>query len=105
MRLLCITPTFPYPLTNGVLRHYHLIKELSRQHAITLLSVVDRGFDMAYVAAMAPLYGTRADLSLDEQVPPDPSEGGPSPAQAARSGSARRQAVPRRNGAHPAGVL
>jgi glycosyltransferase involved in cell wall biosynthesis len=54
MRLLCITPTFPYPLTNGVLRHYHLIKELSRQHAITLLSVVDRGFDMAYVAAMAP---------------------------------------------------
>lgn len=40
MRLLYITGGFPYPLTSGYLRHYHLLTRLARHHDIRLLSLV-----------------------------------------------------------------
>lgn len=43
MRILYITNAFPFPLTSGYLRHYHLIRELSRYHEVHLLSVVGTG--------------------------------------------------------------
>ncbi|MBF5042900.1 glycosyltransferase [Aggregicoccus sp. 17bor-14] len=43
MRLLFLTPRFPYPPHKGdVLRAYHQLRTLGREHAITLLSMADR---------------------------------------------------------------
>jgi polysaccharide biosynthesis protein PslH len=44
VRILYVTESFPYPLTSGALRHYHLIRELARRHRITLLSMVPAGW-------------------------------------------------------------
>ena len=54
MRVLYVTNGFPYPLTSGYLRHYFFIRELSREHRVTLLSVVGRRFQPEHVEAMAP---------------------------------------------------
>src|SRR4051794_9793413 len=54
MRILYLTNGFPYPLTSGYLRHYYLIKELARHHAISLLSIVGPNFAAENVAALAP---------------------------------------------------
>ena len=42
MRLLYLTAEVPYPLTSGYLRHYHLLRLLSRRHEIVLLSLTRR---------------------------------------------------------------
>ncbi len=44
MRVLYVTQGFPYPLTSGNLRHYHLIRGLSERHDISLLSTVGNDF-------------------------------------------------------------
>jgi glycosyltransferase involved in cell wall biosynthesis len=44
VRILYVTESFPYPLTSGVLRHYHFISELAVRHRITLLSLVPAGW-------------------------------------------------------------
>jgi glycosyltransferase involved in cell wall biosynthesis len=54
MRILYLTNGFPFPLTSGYMRHYYLIKELSQQHDITLLSVVGANFAAEHAAAMEP---------------------------------------------------
>jgi sugar transferase (PEP-CTERM/EpsH1 system associated) len=54
MRILYVTGVFPYPLIGGHLRHYHLIRELSRRHAITLISLVTEGFRPEHREAVAP---------------------------------------------------
>ena len=54
MRVLYVTNGFPFPLTSGYLRHYFFIRELSRVHRITLLSVVGPRFLPEHAAAMAP---------------------------------------------------
>lgn len=54
MRLLYISNGFPYPLTSGFLRHYFLLRELSRSYAITLLSLVGPGFREDHVEAVRP---------------------------------------------------
>lgn len=54
MRLLYLTNGFPYPLTSGYLRHYFLIKELSRHHAVSLLAVTDTDVAPQDVAALRP---------------------------------------------------
>lgn len=53
MRILYVTNDLPWPLTSGYLRHYHLIRELSTRHAITLLSLVKRGHDPDDASALA----------------------------------------------------
>ena len=53
MRILYVTESFPYPLTSGVLRHYHLIRELAVRHRITLLSLVPTGWSRDNAQAMA----------------------------------------------------
>jgi glycosyltransferase involved in cell wall biosynthesis len=42
MRIAYVTAELPYPLTSGYLRHYHFIRALSRDHAVTLLSLSRR---------------------------------------------------------------
>ena len=54
MRILYITEGFPYPLTSGNLRHYHLIRGLSEHHEIELLSTVGGAFRPDHVDAMLP---------------------------------------------------
>lgn len=39
MKILQITPAFQHPLVRGSDRHYHLLRELSRRHEITLLTL------------------------------------------------------------------
>ena len=39
MRILHITPSFQHPTMRGPTRHYHFLRELSRRHQITLLSL------------------------------------------------------------------
>lgn len=53
MRLLYITNGFPYPLTSGYLRHYHLLRWLAQHHEITLASVVDGRHEPAHRDAIA----------------------------------------------------
>lgn len=55
MRILWVTTGFVYPLTSGQLRHYHLVAALGRRHRITLVSLVDPGFDRADLDAVRPL--------------------------------------------------
>jgi glycosyltransferase involved in cell wall biosynthesis len=54
MRVLYLTNGFPFPLTSGYLRHYHLIRELAAWHRITLLSVVGPSFRGEHVEALRP---------------------------------------------------
>lgn len=54
MRVLYVTGAFPYPLTSGFLRHYHLIRELSAEHRVTLLALAGRGFVAEHAAALDP---------------------------------------------------
>ena len=55
MRIAYVTAQLPFPLTSGYLRHYHLIRCLSREHEITLLSL-SRGVRLApeTLAALEP---------------------------------------------------
>jgi glycosyltransferase involved in cell wall biosynthesis len=46
MRILFLTPTFPYPLDNGNrILEFNTIKQLSRNHRIFLLSLIQEGQD------------------------------------------------------------
>jgi polysaccharide biosynthesis protein PslH len=67
MRILFITDGFPYPLTSGYLRHYHLIRALSARHEITLFSAVDGTFKEDYRQAMAP-YTSRVMTFLSKST-------------------------------------
>jgi glycosyltransferase involved in cell wall biosynthesis len=52
--ILYITNGFPYPLTSGYLRHYHLIGQLAEHgYRVTLLSIVGRDHLPEHAAAMA----------------------------------------------------
>lgn len=42
MRLVYVTSGFPFPLTSGFLRHYHLLARLAERHEIRLFSLVNR---------------------------------------------------------------
>src|ERR1019366_2004778 len=39
MKILWIYPEFPYPLTSGFLRGFHLLRLMGQVHAITFLSL------------------------------------------------------------------
>ena len=53
-RILYITNGFPYPLTSGYLRHYHLIGQLAAAgQRIVLLSIVGADHQPEHAAAMA----------------------------------------------------
>lgn len=53
MRLLYITNGFPYPLTSGYLRHYHLLRWLAQRNEITLASIVDGRHERSHRDAIA----------------------------------------------------
>ena len=54
MRILYVTAGFPFPLTSGYIRHYHLIRALSARHRVTLLSFVGRTFRTEHEASLRP---------------------------------------------------
>ncbi len=55
LRILFLLNGFPWPLTSGYLRHYHLIRELSaRGHRISLLVIVPADFAPKDRAALEP---------------------------------------------------
>ncbi len=55
LRILYLVNGFPWPLTSGYLRHYHMIRELSaRGHRISLLAIVPAGFSPDDRAALEP---------------------------------------------------
>ena len=53
MHLLVITDGFPFPLTSGRLRQFHLLQHLGRQHRITLVSAVPPDHPSEHAAALA----------------------------------------------------
>lgn len=55
MRLLYVTSGFPFPLTSGYLRHYHLLAGLAERHEITLLSLAGDGFRREHADALAEI--------------------------------------------------
>lgn len=54
MRILYVTADLPWPLTSGYLRHYHFIKALSVDHAVTLLSLAAPEHGPEDIAALEP---------------------------------------------------
>ena len=55
LRVLYLVNGFPWPLTSGYLRHYFLIRELSRRgHRISLLAIVPADFEATDRAALEP---------------------------------------------------
>jgi glycosyltransferase involved in cell wall biosynthesis len=47
VRLIYITGAFPYPLTTGYLRHFHLLSRLALDHQIRLFSLVGGGHEIS----------------------------------------------------------
>lgn len=58
LRVLYVTNGFPYPLTSGLLRHYYLLREIARRHAVTLLSIVGSNFTPEHGDALASFTDT-----------------------------------------------
>jgi glycosyltransferase involved in cell wall biosynthesis len=54
MQILYLTNGFPFPLTSGYLRHYYLLRELSRDHDVTLLSLVGPSHREEHVDELRP---------------------------------------------------
>ncbi len=54
MRILYVTNDVPWPLTSGYLRHFHFIRTLSQDHAVTLLALEKPGHDPDDPDALAP---------------------------------------------------
>ncbi|MCB0000536.1 MAG: hypothetical protein KDE56_32445, partial [Anaerolineales bacterium] len=54
MNILYLTNGFPFPLTSGYLRHYFLIKELAKDHEVSLLSMVAPSYKEEHQEALRP---------------------------------------------------
>src|SRR6476469_9077187 len=56
MRICFLTPRFPYPPLKGdILRVYHQLRTLSREHEITLLSIAEAPVSAADAAEVGAL--------------------------------------------------
>ncbi len=56
-RLAYVTAGFPYPLTTGYLRHYHLLRGLAPSYQIHLYSLTGPTFDTEDIAGISPFVG------------------------------------------------
>src|SRR5258706_5629309 len=55
MKILMLTPYLPYPPSSGgQIRSYNLIKQLSKNHQITLCSLIKYEDDRKYVEKLKP---------------------------------------------------
>lgn len=55
MRILMVTPRFPYPLDKGdKLRAFHQIRLLSRRHQVGLFALTDKSVSKAEIEAVSP---------------------------------------------------
>jgi polysaccharide biosynthesis protein PslH len=55
MRILMLTPYLPWPLVSGgQIRTYNLLKNLSRQHQITLFALIKHKSDKQYIKNLKP---------------------------------------------------
>lgn len=50
LRVAYVTAAFPFPLSSGYLRHFHLMGQLAADHEVHLLSVVGSGFRPEHLA-------------------------------------------------------
>src|SRR5437588_2904641 len=70
MKILWIYPEFPYPLTSGLLRGFHLVRLLSHSHAITFLSLTaDDNISPERIQALEP-YAERIEIFSKRCSPP-----------------------------------
>lgn len=59
MTVLFLTPSFPWPLDKGVRLHvYYLLKELTAEHEVHLLSLIEWCLERAYERRVALTYRT-----------------------------------------------
>lgn len=62
MKILWIYPEFPYPLTSGFLRGFHLLRLLGKDHAITFLALTsEKSISPERVQALKP-YAERIEI-------------------------------------------
>ncbi|WP_426573893.1 glycosyltransferase [Aquihabitans sp. McL0605] len=52
IRLLYLTAAFPFPLSSGYLRHYHLLRELACDHHIHLMSLTGPTFSAEHASGV-----------------------------------------------------
>ena len=56
MRILCLSPWFPYPLDTGSrIRVYHQLRAMSERHQVTLLTLDPQGWAPAEIKAVEPM--------------------------------------------------
>ena len=73
MRVLFLTPSFPWPLDEGVRIHvYHLLKERSAEHEVHLLSLIESNLERASERRVTPSY--RTIRLAYHRVPKQPSK-------------------------------
>jgi glycosyltransferase involved in cell wall biosynthesis len=53
-RLLYLTAGFPFPLSSGYLRHFHLLRELACNHQVHLMSLTGPSFQEADIDGVRP---------------------------------------------------
>lgn len=74
MKILHITPAFQHPLVRGSDRHYHFLRELSRRHEVTLLTLVRSEIPLEALEEVrdltADLYAVDISASGSEQILP-----------------------------------
>ncbi len=51
-RVLYVTAAFPFPLHSGYLRHHHLLRHLSQDHHLHLVSLAGPGFEDGHIAGV-----------------------------------------------------
>lgn len=55
MKILMLTPYLPYPPSSGgQIRSYNLLRELSKEHEITLFSLIKHEYERAYIDKIRP---------------------------------------------------
>lgn len=54
VRLLYLTAGFPFPLSSGYLRHFHLLRELACNHRLHLMSLTGPAFSLADIEGVRP---------------------------------------------------
>lgn len=55
MRVLMLTPYLPYPLlSGGQVRTYNLLKQISKEHEVTLFALIKREDELQYIKELEP---------------------------------------------------
>ena len=70
MKILWLCPFFPYPTNSGIrIREYNLIRELSKWHDITLISLIQSEEEKNFAAALNPFCNSVYAVRPQNQLP------------------------------------